>query len=162
MLKMKILLGQLVTSYRSSISVRTACHSSSPAHFFTLVQQTELTPGMTLPIGPAQSLVCRLGSACYTYILAVKYFDYQATPFLGSKRDAVGGHRLGPSPQEGPAYAGLERKLTCHPGAHESRGAEDLGSEGIRGAEPCEGFSRQGQWDGHSWTRSSFQTTRTH
>lgn len=106
-MKMKILLGRLGTSSQSSLSVRTACPSSSPAHFFTLVQQTEWTPGLTLSIGPAQSLVCLLGSAWYTYILAAKYFDYQATPFLGSKRDAVGGHRLGPSPQEGPTFAGL-------------------------------------------------------
>lgn len=49
----------------------------------------ELTPGMTVPPGPAQPLVCLLGLAWCTDILVVKFFDYQARPFLGSKKGAV-------------------------------------------------------------------------
>lgn len=54
------------------------------------------------------------------------------------------GHRLGPSPQGLQSTQG--HRVSRHPilGHRETGRAEDLGSEGILGAEPCEGFQQAG------------------
>lgn len=71
-------------------------------------------------------------------------------------------YRWRPSPQEGPTFSGSQRQLTCHPGVTQQeerrRLCDDFNQAGFLGAKSCVGF-QQGQEEGRSWLRATFQTT---